>query len=1193
MSTEFESQSSASSEISRISGYVVVSCGYQNTEALELFFAESDPKAGICFFVCADLPLRQSIRIYELLKSSCILPVYAVDSTLQLEPNAIYLCPSFSKVSLVGDQLTVEANRANMRNRSTLSLILTALSQKGDRSALVSIADTPLLESVSLNQFRRAGGLVLEEEHEEFEEQESEMVDRILSVPSMLDALKEHFGMPENVATEEEMKEQALLRRLFEVLTAEVQVEFSLYKSEVLKRRVFNRMRRQGIRSLPDYVEFACSDSEEPKALFEEFIIGVTRFFKDSELLEPLKDKVIPKLFERHKDGSEIRVWVAGVASGEEAFTLAMLFEEYAEEIGIEKPNFKIFATDVHSGSLRKGVRAFYPQEALQDLSPERIERFFIRSGRGFMVSANVRRKVVFARHDILRDPPFSRLDLVSCRNLVSYLKPAAQKKAIGMILFSLKLRGFLCLGQTETPNSYYGQLETFDNMGRIFRKKSETYVSPTLLSPSKADPIQAETFQVSASSYAPDQSQLGIVNAIMERFMPPGIVIDELGEILHTFGDCDAYLKPIAGRVSLHYEDRVLTELKLPLHQLRTRALRLQEKVVSDCTILRGVGESGQIRLSVEPLVGMRQFDNCVLAIFGEARVSATEDARIEPFVEEFDGGDSRHETEESLRDELRLMKLRLNETVQQLETSNHELQLANEELLTSNEELQTTNEELHSVNEELFSVNSEYESKNRDLISLNEDINNLLSSIEIGTVFVDGNLRIRKFTPAAQEILNLLATDIGRPIDHISHNMVGYDALVEDTKAVIEQGKGLEREARLDAGTLLLVRILPFKTGADEVTGAVIALIDITELKQAETQFMDSQRRLQMALEAADFGVWSFDGASGEFECDERVERFFGFSKGLDVDRNAFLKKVDFTLEHFLSLALAEKNANDSAIQESWSFVASDGEFRYLSTRAVVYRDEHGRVERISGILWDETSTKRSEQMVLEKKNDLETLLYVVSHDLREPLRAIQSFSALLDQRYRDSLEGKGLDFLNRIEKAANRMTALLDDVLVLSRINKMGTTTDLISASDLMKAVLKGLEDSIQKTGANVVVSSELPDLKANYTYAKQALTNLVGNALKFVKPGEAPEIEITPYVSRSDRYVGIEVRDRGPGIPEESLDRVFKLFQRAVGRDVEGTGAGLAIVKQIALKHGGDVWYEPRSGGGSKFTITFSR
>ncbi len=1176
-----------------IAGYVVIAGGYESEKSLESFFSAASELSGVCYFVCAELPLRQSIHVYELLKKVGGLPVYAIDSTMILEPDAIYLCPSFSDISIVDRKLSVNAVRANVRNRNTLNLLLGAFEDMASKSAFISIAGYPISESRELLRFRSRGGLVLEEEGGG-ENPESNVVDHVSSVGGMTSVIREHFGLSESPLSQEQRRELESLRHLFDQLTTRVKIDFSQYKTEPLKRRILNRMRRSEYTDFSEYVRFAAKNAKEKLALYDDFIVGVTRFFRDEDAFVKVWKKVIPKVFERNQDGTEIRIWVPGVASGEEAYSILILLEEYATKVGIEAPNYKIFASDAHEVALGKGVKGLYSHEAVSSLSPERIDRFFHQSKRHFQIKPEYRKKVVFARHDLLRDPPFSRIDFVSCRNLLIYLKPSAQKKAFGMMLFSLNLRGFLFLGASESPNSYIGQLETIDVSARIYSKKSDTYVSPTLLDATKPKLPSITPFQRLNTLSVNEHPEQIMLNGLMERYMPPSIIIDDIGEIIHSFGNCDAFLEPISGRASLHYENRVLPFLRISIHQARSRALAGGVRINCRCVRQNGKGATSTVDLEVEPLKSFHGFENCVLVVFNS--LEAAELLKKSSVALDLGEAQTTTVTESSselkLRQELKLMRSQLDETVGQLEESNQELQLANEELLTSNEELQTTNEELHSVNEELFSVNAEYESKNRDLVSLNEDINNLLSSTEIGTVFVDTNLRIRKFTPAANAILNLLPSDIGRPIDNISHNLVGYDSLVDDTKAVISEGTGFEKEARMAGGALLLVRILPFKTGKGEVTGAVITLIDITKLKQAEIQVLDSQRRLQLALEAADFGVWSFDLKSGKFDCDSRVERFLGFRGDLVESRELFLKRIDAKLEGFLLSGSSQEDAQDSAFQESWDFWATDGQMRYLSTRAIVYRGLSGMIQQVNGVMWDETETKHGEQQVLQKKKDLETLLYVVSHDLREPLRAIQSFSALLDERYSESLDEKAGDFLKRIQGASNRMTALLDDVLSLSRINKMQASMEPISGAELVEAAMKELEKRIQDTNAEVVISSDLPELRANYTYAKQALTNLIGNALKFVNPGETPQIEITPYVSKSDRIVGIEVRDRGPGIPEESLDRVFKLFQRAVGRDVEGTGAGLAIVKQIAQKHGGDVWYEPRSGGGSKFSITFS-
>ncbi len=1178
-----------------IAGHVVISGGYESFKALESFFSAASELTGVCYFVCAELPLRQSIHVYEHLKKIGGLPVYAIDSTMILEPDAIYLCPSFSNISIIDKKLTVNAVRGQARNRNTLNLLIEALEEMAPRSALVSVAGYALPDSKALARFRAKGGLVIEEAQGADEEKtEYRVADQVLPVGDMASSIREHFGLGEGPLSLDERRELESLRHLFDRLTTRVRIDFTQYKTEPLKRRILNRMRRSECTDIAAYVRFASEDSRESLALYDDFIVGVTRFFRDEKAFDRLREKVIPALFKRHKDGSEIRIWVPGVASGEEAYSIAMLMEECAMELGIESPHYKIFASDAHEVALGKGVKAVYSQESVRHLSPERIERFFIRTKRHFQIKPQYRKKVVFARHDLLTDPPFSRIDLVSCRNLLIYLKPSAQKKAFGMMLFSLQLRGFLFLGASESPNSYIGQLDSVDIVSRIYSKVSDTYVSPTMLDAAKPKLPKLSSFDRPNPLKVNEHPEQVMLNGVMERYMPPSIIIDDIGEIVHTFGECDAFMVPMVGRVSLHFEDRLLPFLRVTVQHARARALAGGVRVQCRCQRQEGDETFSSVDIEAEGLKSFHGFESCVLVVFNpEKRAHSPEQRSVALDLKKTRESVTELNLELTLRQELKLARAQLSETVEQLEESNQELQLANEELLTSNEELQTTNEELHSVNEELFSVNAEYESKNRDLISLNEDINNLLSSTEIGTVFIGTNLRIRKFTPAANVILNLLPSDIGRPIDHISHNLVGYDSLVEDTKTVIAEGKGLEKEASMAGGALLLVRILPFKTEKEEVTGAVIALIDVTELKRAETQVLDSQRRLQLALEAAEFGVWSFDLERSSFECDPRVERLLDFRGDREEAREEFLAMIDTTIDSLARVDQRSDDLQDNAFQESWDFTAIDGQMHYLSTRAIVYRGPSGRIHRVSGIMWDETETKRGEQQVLQKKKDLETLLYVVSHDLREPLRAIQSFSALLDERYGDELEGKAADFLRRIQAASNRMTALLDDVLSLSRINKMQTPMERVDGAELVQAAMKELEKRIQDTDAKIVVSSDLPELRANYTYAKQALTNLIGNALKFVNPGEKPDIEITPHVSKSDHIVGVEVRDRGPGIPEESLGRVFKLFQRAVGRDVEGTGAGLAIVKQIAQKHGGDVWYEPRSGGGAKFTITFSR
>ncbi|MDQ8204174.1 ATP-binding protein [Pelagicoccus sp. SDUM812003] len=352
-------------------------------------------------------------------------------------------------------------------------------------------------------------------------------------------------------------------------------------------------------------------------------------------------------------------------------------------------------------------------------------------------------------------------------------------------------------------------------------------------------------------------------------------------------------------------------------------------------------------------------------------------------------------------------------------------------------------------------------------------------------------------------------------------------------------------------------------------------------------------SDFHIEQAARAANFGIWTFEGEALRFECDRRGTELLGLTEKTSEQRQAALRRIDFCPETFLKQEESDAPLEDGAIYRAWSFVTETGVKRYLATRALVSRDDQGRVSRISGVVWDETVAKESASQVLEKKKELETLLYVISHDLREPLRAIRSYSSLLQDRHGDSLDEQATEFVDRIRQGGERMSRLLDDVLNLSRIYQMNTEREQVPARGLVESALESLNHRIAETKAKIVVADDLPELRVNPVYAKQALTHLIGNALKFTRSGEAPELEIAPYGAGGDRVAGLVFKDRGPGIPEDRVERVFTLFQRGVGRDVEGTGAGLAIVRQIARKHGGELWHEPRESGGSQFTVTFAK
>lgn len=1166
-------------------GVVVIFVGEDKLDSLAEFFGPINSDTGLAYILCTHGAFGKISDLLDRLKESIRLPVAIVKDQQVLEPDHIYLdSPLVDLVYADGCLSSTARNHVRVASGASSDRLLRSLTVDGSRSSAVLLEGCQLDLLGGLTGLVIHGGQVLVESNIEMPKEfplTGESAPRALDTQAMLPVLLKHYAdLSQDSSGGGNVAENAQIEKLLRLIDDATQLDFRHYKLSTIKRRIANRIKQLGLQDLAEYLDHVAERPAELHTLYEDFMIGVTHFFRDPEAFDVLAREVIPNLFANHEDGSEIRIWVPGVATGEEAYSLAILCDEYARANPRLRANFKVFASDAHAASVETGKEGFYSAELVERMDSDRVSRYFVKHNRHYQVSSELRGRVVFATHNLLTDPPFTKIDLISCRNLLIYFNEATQKKTIGIMLFALRNGGSLFLGPSESPSDFFDYLEPTHSKWRVFRKRK----GARMLAPVSHKIVPKKTIQsevaFSSRSSSSNTTLRNLVDSLMERHMPTSIIIDQTGILLQTFGDCDPYFSTLSGKVSLSYQEILLPELRMPLQLTISRALDTNLKCrFEDCLL----NDGRKVSLVIEPLPRTPDFPDAVHIIF-EPHASKGQDLQL--------AKSSPEEVERQvavLQRELQETKFQLQESVRQLEFSNNDLQVANEELMTSNEEMQSTNEELQSVNEELFSVNSEFEQKNEDLVSLNEDVTNLLQSTEIGTVFVDEFLQIRKFTPAASSAMHLRDSDLGRPLNHIAHTFREYANLVDDTRRVIETGDSFELEAKTKAGRWLLVRILAFKTVASEVKGAVITFIDIDALKSAEAHILENQRKLTLALEAADYGLWSWDFVEDVVEYDDRFYSLLGLASDSDEVRNDFLKSAQFGPDFLDRFAIEPISGS---FHHSWPVTLNNGSHRYLSARGLVYRDIHGDLERISGVVWDETDLKQQEQLILQKKTDLETLLYVVSHDLREPLRAVRSFSKLLAEREKESISGESKDFLRRIEGGATRMNRLLDDVLDLSRIENMVTPTETVSAQDLIAAALKPLESKIKESEAVVVVSSDLPDLKVNFLYAKQAMYNLVSNALKFTSSGRPPEIEIAPYFNPNGKLTGLVVRDRGPGVPEDCRQRIFKLFQRAVSRDVEGTGAGLAIVKQIAQKHGGDAWHEPRPKGGSKFVICFT-
>lgn len=538
----------------------------------------------------------------------------------------------------------------------------------------------------------------------------------------------------------------------------------------MIMRRVERRLSMCDELELEAYAQRLHDDSLELDALYHDLLIGVTTFFRDEEAWTGLEDTLLPGLIDRLDAGKELRAWVVATATGEEAYSLAILLTEMFEARG-RQPRFRIFATDVHEKSLAYASTGLYPADRLTDVSTERLEHFFTKRPEGHQVAPDIRKTVVFACHNVIRDAPFTNLDLITCRNLFIYFKPPVQRKVLTLFHFGLKMNSGLWLGASETPGELDEEFEAVDEHLRLYRKRRDVRLSTSMRQPASA-PKSLKRPEGATGNAPPTPTQiLTVYDQLLAEYMPPGLLLHETGELLHVFGDGHKFLEVPTGRVSGMAADLVSGDVRVALLSGIQKAIRERLPVVFSDIRSNALDDGMDLRLTVRPVNLGRTEGRRLLVQFQTAERKLQQphqsvDAAIpiDPLsLEEL----------ESLQTELQYTKESLHATIQELQTANEEMQSTNEELVASNEELQSTNEELHSVNEELYTVNAEHQRKITELTELTDDMDNLLNCTNVHTVFLDRELRLRRFTPGAARTFNLIPEDTGRRIDSFTHNI------------------------------------------------------------------------------------------------------------------------------------------------------------------------------------------------------------------------------------------------------------------------------------------------------------------------------------------------------------------------------------------------------------------------------------
>jgi two-component system, chemotaxis family, CheB/CheR fusion protein len=872
---------------------------------LQQFFGDMDPKSGLAFVVVMHLSPDHESNLASILQLRTSMPVTQVSEAVKVRPNHVYVIPPNHQLTFEDSTLHLMPPQQPLGRRVTIDLFFRTLAQAyGQRAVCVILSGTDSDGVIGLKHIRAQGGLSIVQDPNEADHDSmpataisTGMVDWVLPVemmaPKLMEFVKNENAMrlppeiPESDEPDAKVKdapggetvsdettdsedESAIVEVLAD-LRAQTAHDFSHYKRATVLRRIARRLQVNSLESIPQYLGFIRTHPVETRALLQDLLIGVTHFFRDRDAFAALESH-IPQLFAGKKKDDQIRVWVAGCASGEEAYSIAMLLCEHAGRLE-KPPRIQVFATDIDEQAIAEARDGLYPATIEADVSQERLREFFMHDHGRYRVRKEVREKVLFAAHNVLKDAPFSRCDLISCRNLLIYLNSKAQAQLFDIFHFALRAGGLLFIGGSENQGQAQSLFSPVDAKHRLFVRRSTprpTWKLPLLplATPTPVRPRRWEArtlpplLQSSAENAAAGGGLAGMHAGghlrrealfgelhlrLLEQYGPPSVVVNETQDIVHLSESAGRYLHFAAGEPTASVIKAIDPKLQIELRSSLFKASQLNQTVNSAVQQIEVGGATENVWLEVRPMRASDEAHGFFLVLFHQQSENgqAAEKVIVPVSIISRDA-----------EEEIDFLKRQVSETVEQYEATNEELKAANEELQAMNEEmrsateeLETSKEELQSVNEELVTVNSELKNSVEDLSRSNADLNNLMASSDIGTIFLDRQLRVHRFTPSAQTIFNLIPSDMGRPIADITSKL-NYEGFVTDALAVLHDLRTIEREVRLGEAKWFLTRIAPYRTGEDRIAGVVATFIDITRRKEAEEQLRAVSARMERQL-------------------------------------------------------------------------------------------------------------------------------------------------------------------------------------------------------------------------------------------------------------------------------------------------------------------------------------------------------
>ena len=824
-------------------------------EALEAFFEHIPADSGLAFVVVQHLDPKHDDMLSELLQRRTMMPVSRITDGMKAEPNHVHVIPPNRDLSILHGVLYLLEHPAELGPRQPIDFFFRSLGEDWrERSVAVVLSGMGSDGTAGAKAIKEHGGVVFVQDPEsaKFDSMarsviKAELADVIAAAEELPGRILEHFrhtpvtepGYADEVASANAEGTVGIgMEKVLILLRRQTGHDFSAYKRSTLWRRIDRRMHLHNLSDVADYVRYLRETPQELELLFKEMLIGVTGFFRDSSVWERLKSEVIPDLSEAHPQGGVLRAWVAGCSTGEEAYTLAMIFQEaMAADSARPKMSLQIFATDLDKDAIDRARAGLFPDSISKEVSEERLRKFFRHEESGYRVSKEIREMVVFAQQNLLSDAPFTKLDILCCRNLLIYFSTEMQKKLLPLFHYCLNPGGTLVLGSSETIGPATDLFVPLPGKERIYRRLEtaaplERMHFPVIFTLPPGRSSTVDVAEAVAQLPKPDL-QMRANEFLLGNYAPVAVLVSETGDILYINGKTNRYLEPAAGRANWNLFVMARSELNHSLFEVFRSAVRKKEVVTARDLVVESNGVNRVVDVIVHPIAEPAALQGMVMVVFREVvGAEAPADKTMVPGKQ----GTRLIELGRELRsaqEELHLLREEMQTTNEELKSSNEELQSANEELQSMNEELTTSKEEMQAMNEELQVVNQDLMGKLQDLSRTNNDMKNLLSSMDTATLFLDNELNVRWFAPQTADIINLVPSDVGRPVTDIVSRL-DYDGLAQDTREVLRTLIPLKKEVPTLDGRWFAVRIIPYRTKESMIDGLVITFLDVSEARK-----------------------------------------------------------------------------------------------------------------------------------------------------------------------------------------------------------------------------------------------------------------------------------------------------------------------------------------------------------------------